>query len=256
MYIRFGCPRFRISSEKIVKIVLMILILFISVAFGQQPNHGIYPVYDAFLKRHTCSTGVAYKTISNDDLKTVAVELHALSRPAFDSLNTNNQMAWLINLYNFATIQLIKQHYPLKKGIRDIGSPWKIKFIPFCGETVSLDYLEHEVLRKKYHEPRIHFAVVCASKGCPALRNEAYTGARLDVQLEDAARVFLTDTTKNRIDGHSAQLSKIFEWYGDDFKKPYGSFTAYVQRVLGLSGTYSVSFNEYDWRLNDTDMCP
>jgi hypothetical protein len=159
---------------------------------------------------------------------------------------------------------LIIDHYPLK-SIRDIGllpgAAWRRSVVRFEGELMSLDHLEHKVIRARYDEPRIHFAVVCAAVSCPPLRSEPYVGARLSEQLDDQARKFLADPEKNRYAAAAGELwlSPIFDWYRDDFTKPAGSLEAYVKPLLpaeitaamGRAPKVEVRFLDYDWALNE-----
>ncbi len=178
-----------------------------------------------------------------------------LSEKAFKKLAKNEQLAYLINAYNYYTIQLIISNYPTK-SIKDLGStfssPWSKDFIQLFkkGDKISLDDIEHKMIRKNFDEPRIHFAVVCASIGCPPLRNEAFIASKIQDQLQDQAEQFLKDTTKNLIKGDELHLSKIFKWYGDDFNKTYGGYIPFVQKLLKTK--YSdVEWLDYDWNLND-----
>lgn len=170
------------------------------------------------------------------------------------------QIAYWINAYNAYTIALILQHYPLE-SIKDIGSsiqipfvntPWGIKFIKIGGEAYDLNNLEHGILRKEFDEPRIHFAVNCASYSCPELRAEAYTGEKLYQQLDEQARIFINDTRKNRITTEKAELSKIFSWYSGDFSDDM-SVEEYINQYATTKITKStkVTHMDYDWKLND-----
>lgn len=200
--------------------------------------------------------------------------LSAVPRSSFDRLDKPRQMAFLINTYNAFTIQLILTRYPNVASIRDLGtlfsSPWKARFIDLLGAKVSLDDIEHAMLRApgRYDDPRVHFALVCASIGCPALREEAYLADRLDAQLDDQARRFLSDRRRNRFDPNDRALhvSKLFDWYGDDFAKGHrgiGSVRDFLARYADQladgpadreqvrTRQAKVVFTEYDWRLND-----
>lgn len=205
-----------------------------------------------------------------DALNAYLASASKVTSSAYEGWKKVDREAFLINVYNAATVQLILTRYPGLKSIKDLGSlfssPWKKEVINLLGKPRSLDDIEHTMLRgaPDYSEPRIHFAVNCASIGCPALRPEAFVGSRLAAQLDDQSKRFLADRTRNRYKpGEGVQVSKIFDWYGDDFKKHAGSvsqFLASYADALKLdvdaksrleSGTLSISYTDYDWRLND-----
>jgi Protein of unknown function, DUF547 len=214
-----------------------------------------YPRYSRLLQTSVCDGGVAYKSITQSQLDSAAGDFSSLSQQSFDSLPANDRIAFLINLYNYYTIVLIKQHYPLKTGIRDISSPWGKAFVPLFGKKVSLDHIEHDLLRKLFSEPRIHFALVCASESCPALATFAYLGDSLEKQLNAQAESFLTNTSKNRVTRDTAYYSQIFQWYGKDFEKKYGNYASYVSSILGIRPRAVAKFVPYDWSLNEVDKC-
>jgi hypothetical protein len=190
-------------------------------------------------------------------------ELAAVTLREFQSWNANQQLAFLINLYNAETVQLIVDHYPVD-SIKDIGGfltkPWDLQCVHLFGKTVTLDTIEHGMIRKNYKEPRIHFVLVCAARGCPPLRSEAYVADRLDAQLDDQVLVFLNTPEKNRIDleNKALYLSPIFKWYGDDFQKYSRSVQYFLshyypkeyERAL-RDGAYEIYYTDYDWSLND-----
>lgn len=197
----------------------------------------------------------------------------AVTRGEFDHWSGSDQLAFLINAYNAWTVELILRAEPTLKSILDLGSllqsPWKQRFIPLLGETRSLDDIEHGLIRGsgRYREPRIHFAVNCASVGCPALAAEAYLGGRLDAQLERATRLFLSDRSRNRLANGRLEISSIFRWYRDDFEtgwrgaKSLAEFLALYREPLGLddshrqrllAGDLPIDYLDYDWRLNRT----
>jgi len=158
------------------------------------------------------------------------------------------------------TIQLVLKYYPLK-SIKDIGSsiqipfvntPWDVKFISIGNEKMDLNNIEHGQLRKKFDDPRIHFAIVCASKSCPVLLNEAYDPARLEQQLDKQAKVFLADTFRNKIAADKIQLSKIFDWFKGDFTKN-GSLIDYLNKyaLVKINANAENSYLDYDWSLNE-----
>ncbi len=172
------------------------------------------------------------------------------------------KVAFWINAYNAFTVRLILDHYPIA-SIRQIGwlpaAAFRQKFIPMNGlkgETISLDDIEHRTLRSAFREPRIHFALVCAARSCPALRPEAYRGADLDQQLDEQGKAFLRDATKNRFDAktRTLHLSSIFNWFRGDFEEASGSLPAFVKPYLGepeVGPEARIEFLDYDWRLND-----
>ena len=241
-----------------------------------------HKAWDELLKKHVKyaengnASRVSYAGFAKDraQLKAVLDDYSKVGKAEFDAWTKPQQQAFLINAYNAFTVELILTRYPDLKSIRDLGSfvskPWSKKFFKLFGEDSYLDFIEHEMLRKPgvYDDPRVHVGVVCASIGCPMLRNEAFVAERLDAQLEDAMRRFLSDRKRNRYDPHSRKLeiSKIFDWYGKDFEKGhkgYGSVKATMaryadqladapeDRALVKAGKADVAFLDYDWSLND-----
>ena len=205
-------------------------------------------------------------------LKAYLDTLSAVSASAFAAFSKPQQMTFLINAYNAFTVELILTRYPKLESIKDLGSllsnPWKPKWVPLLGDKLSLDDIEHGQLRARgrYDDPRIHFAVNCASIGCPMLREEAFVPERLEAQLDEQALRFLSDRTRNRYAGGKLEVSKIFDWYGEDFRLGHRGITslpAYLarfaeqladsagdrERVKGQK--LDVGFLEYDWKLND-----
>jgi hypothetical protein len=182
-----------------------------------------------------------------------------------------DRLAFLVNAYNAHTVALVLTRYPELASIKDLGgwvtSPWKQRFFELLGATRSLDDVEHTLIRGGVgaREPRVHFALNCASIGCPALRPEAYRGDALDGQLADQTRRFLSDRTRNRYDaaGGRLEISKIFDWYGDDFVRSAGSVAKFLAphaaalsddegaRAKIAAAALPVAFLEYDWALND-----
>ena len=244
------------------------------------PTHA---AWTALLKKHVVllrggqASQLRYAGMAADRpaLKAYLASLSAVSADSFAGWGKPQQMAFLINAYNAFTVELILGKYPDLTSIKDLGNllrnPWKPAWIPLLGQTLSLDDIEHGRLRAKgrYDDPRIHFAVNCASIGCPMLREEAYVGERLDAQLEEQARRFLADRTRNRWDSAKArlQVSKIFDWYGDDFRQGHQGITslpAFFARHADLladapadrariraGSAVDIGFLDYDWALND-----
>jgi len=170
----------------------------------------------------------------------------------------NAQIAYWINLYNAFTIKLVTDNYPvesikdIKKGLPFINSVWDIKLIDFGNEKIDLNHVEHSILRKHFEEPRIHFAINCASFSCPRLLNEAYTAEKLEQQLALMTKDFLGDTEKNKITVNEIKLSKIFNWFKGDFTKN-GSLIDFLNKYApaAISESAKVSYLDYDWSLNE-----
>jgi hypothetical protein len=190
------------------------------------------------------------------------------------SLSRAERQAFLTNAYNAFTVELILTRYPDLKSIKDLGqllsSPWKPKWIALLGTQVSLDDIEHAMLRKRgdYDDPRVHFAVNCASIGCPALREEAFMASRLDAQMDEQTLRFMSDRTRNRFNAQRGrlELSKIFDWYGEDFRlghRGIASLPAFAARYADQladtpadrerirAASVDIAFSDYDWALND-----
>ena len=181
------------------------------------------------------------------------------------SWNKKQQLAFLLNAYNAYTFKLILTKYPDLESIKDLGgfiySPWKKEFFTLLGEIHSLDQIEHKWLRVKFKEPRLHFAIVCASIGCPALSPKPFVATTLDAQLEAAKTQFLSDKTHNSYDAKTStlHLSKIFDWFEDDFVSQAGSVEAFVagsitsdlaeqQKIKAKK--VEIEYTDYDWSLN------
>lgn len=208
---------------------------------------------------------VDYAALKNDP-KPLHAYLQGLARiyeETYRSWTKDQQLAYLINLYNAQTIDLITRHYPLG-SIKDIGSlfrgPWGQPVVSLFGRITTLDNLEHKIIRAMFAEPRTHFVLVCAARSAPPLRAEPYTADRLNEQLDDQARRFLSDPARNRIDPESAamHLSPVFKWFAADFEAVAGSVEAYVMKFISeadaekmLGRVIAVRYLDYDWSLND-----
>ncbi len=157
-------------------------------------------------------------------------------------------LAYYINLYNARTVYLILEYYPVE-SIKDIKGAWTKEIVRIGDKKMSLGALEHSILRKM-NEPRIHFAINCASASCPKLLNEAFRPDRLELQLEQVTREFINDPKHNRITGETAELSKIFQWYRKDFKG--GDLPGYINAYARtpLAENARIRYREYDWSLN------
>ncbi|GIW42735.1 MAG: DUF547 domain-containing protein [Candidatus Binatia bacterium] len=242
---------------------------------GEERQPRVCPQFDhehaawtAILQRYVSGGWVSYTELRDSgmpDLRRYLASLEAVCREDFDAWTEAEKLAFWINAYNAYTVKLILDHYPVK-SIRSIGllpgAAFRERFIPLQnvrGHLVSLNEIEHEILRREFREPRIHFAIVCASKSCPALRSEAYRASRLDDQLDDAARTFLRDVHKNRFDPvtRTLYLSSIFRWFREDFERAASSLPAFVAPYFDrstaaeiLAPGVKVEFLDYDWSLN------
>ncbi|MFN0068771.1 MAG: DUF547 domain-containing protein [Limisphaerales bacterium] len=197
------------------------------------------------------------------ELDAYLAEVAAVPAAEFASWPRADRLALLLNLYNAATFRLIADHYPVG-SIRSIGTlpgaAWRLPVVRLGGQLMTLDHLEHQVIRAEYAEPRIHFALVCAAVSCPPLRPEPFAGARLDAQLDDQTRLFLADADKNRLDAATGtlHLSPIFKWFKEDFTVGDRTLEAWVKpflpadtaRALGAARRVKVKFTDYDWALN------
>ena len=241
-----------------------------------------HKAWDDLLRKHVKyaqggnASRVDYAGFAKDRaaLKAVLDAYSAVPKADFDKWAKSQQQAFLINAYNAFTIEKILTRYPNIKSIKDFGSvfgnPWKDDFFRLFGQPFTLDRIEHETLRKEgvYDDPRVHVAVVCASIGCPMLRNEAFTAEKVDAQMEDGMKRFLSDRTRNRYNAESRRIevSKIFDWYGKDFERGHKGFTSVRQMLAKYADQLAdkpedqaivreqkaeVSFLEYDWSLND-----
>jgi hypothetical protein len=220
------------------------------------------------LKGHVRNGVVDYAGLRRGGEPALTRYLASLESVCLDDYRTwsrPRKLAFWMNAYNAYTVRLVLDHHPLE-SIRSIGllpgAAFREDFIPLerlRGDAMSLDDIEHEVLRKEFSEPRIHFALVCASKSCPPLRSRAYRSAVLDRQLDDAARDFIRDPTRNRFDAANRKfsLSSIFDWFDEDFERAAGSVEAFVAGYMDeptaraiRAGGVRVEFLDYDWSLN------
>jgi Protein of unknown function, DUF547 len=237
-----------------------------------------YQAWEGLLKKHVRwlpdgkQSRVAYAGFAADRmaLRSVLAQWSTVSPAQFGAWPRAARMAFLINAYNGFTIELVLTKYPGLKSIKDLSSllqsAWKKPFFELLGEARHLDWIEHEQLRPNYQDPRLHTAIVCASIGCPALRPEAFTAAKLETQLEDGMRRFLGDKTRNRVAAGRLEVSSIFKWFREDFERGHQGFArvedvfakyaseisddAAVQAQLKAK-TMPLGFLDYDWSLND-----
>ena len=258
--------------------------LFASAAAAQSFDHS-HAAFSALLKKYVVvvdggkTSKVKYAEFKKEQpqLKAYLDGLSKVTAAEFSGWNKPQQMAFLINAYNGYTLELILQNHPVK-SIKDIGgvfdNRWKRKFFKLLGEEAFLDKIEHEILRKPgaYNEVRVHYAVNCASIGCPSLREEAFTADKLGAQLEEQAVRFLSDRSRNRYAGGKLEVSMIFNWFKEDWAGGYTGFDGktppiksreeYFARYARLladsaadqqaiaAGKAPIAHLDYDWSLN------
>lgn len=216
-----------------------------------------HSVWDGLLQKHVSDKGsVDYEGFIKDhDLLIQYLDHLSIGSPN-PAKSQEEHLAYWINAYNAFTVKLIIDHWPLK-SIKEIGgnipmidSPWSIKFFKIGGVDFDLDTIEHEILRKKFVEPRIHFAIVCASMSCPTLLNQAFVPTELESQLDSQTHAFINDSSKNRISDKSMALSQIFEWFKMDFSEQ-GNLRKYIEPYTTVNlPEGDIEFIEYDWSLN------
>ncbi len=243
-----------------MKTTIILFTLLVS-QFNFAKNAPSHQLWDDLLQKHVTDKGVVdYKGFIKDSVKlNEYLTLLSSNEPA-NSWSKNEKMAFWINAYNAFTVQLICRNYPVK-SIKDIGgsvykvnTTWDIKFIKIGDETLDLNNIEHQKLRKKFKDARIHFALVCASKSCPILMNRAYTADKLEEQFTSQAKLFLGDTFRNDLsDVNNPKLSKLFDWYGMDFKTKKMSKIQFINQFLTVKipENAKLEYLDYDWNLNE-----
>ena len=251
--------------------LLLLLLSLVGVAQAQEFDHA-HAAWDALLRKHVVlldggkASRLQYSGVAAERAALGAYRdaLSKVGEREFSRWPREQQMAFLINAYNAFTVEKILTRYPDIRSIWDFGkffgNPFRDRFFTLLGARRSLDEVEHEILRKHYADPRIHYAVNCASVGCPMLREEAYVGARLEQQLDHQAWRFLSDRARNRVRGGRLEVSKIFDWFREDF----GPLDEYFARHAALLADDSAQeqrvarqqaplrFLDYDWSLNDS----
>jgi hypothetical protein len=230
-----------------------------------QVDHGAWA---DFLARYVVAgddgiNRVAYRRVTPDDRVALAAYVDRLARLPVPRLAGPEQMAYWINLYNALTVQLVLGHEPVR-SIRDIDispglfsdGPWGKKLVTIEGQPVALDDIEHRILRPIWRDPRVHYALNCAALGCPDLQPEPFLAARLDAQLERAARSYVNHPRGVEIAGNELIVSSIYEWFKEDFGGTDRSVIAHLRRyaapplATGLAGREWLDDDRYDWRLN------
>jgi hypothetical protein len=271
------------GTTVIVRILLLCALALFAPRIAAQFDHS-HAAWGALLRKHVVlidhgnASRVRYAGFQADRsaLQAYRESLSKVGAAEFGNWTKNQQLAFLINAYNAAAIEKILTRYPDIRSIWDFGklfgNPFRDKFIRLLGRELSLDNIEHDRIRADgvYNDPRVHFAVNCASIGCPMLREEPYVAERLDAQLEQQTQRFLSDRSRNRFnsDTQTLEVSKIFDsspWYGGDFRRGWKGYTTLegffanyanlladnpADQQLVRSRKASIGFLEYDWALN------
>lgn len=251
---------------KVIAAVFALLLPFSAFAFDQ--NHA---AWTQVLSKYQDSHGlIRYRQLKSDaaadknhPFNTYLNAIQHVSTNEYNSWNSNQKKAFLINSYNALTVKLIVDNYPVK-SIKKIGGlftkPWNVKFFSLLdGQITSLDPIEHQWLRPKFKDYRVHAAVNCASYSCPPLRHEAFVADKLDAQLDGQMRAWLGDRTRNQLDSGQGvyKLSKIFDWYGKDFEQwgggPVNVINKFLKKPLSreTASQIKVEYLDYNWDLNE-----
>lgn len=230
-----------------------------------------YSAWNALLgKYYDPARGMDYAGLKFRDAATLQSLRQQLGRVDVASLTPKQQLAYWINVYNVNVVATVVEKYPVD-SIRDISTDpiirlnvFKKERVPFGSELLSLDDVEHKKIRERFKDARIHFAINCAARSCPPIRTEAFTGAKVDAQLDDQARRFLNGPLGAKFGRKGDQLvvhlTKIMDWFGADFDQWGGGRVAFVrryvtpdkQRLITNAGTrVKVQYDGYDWALND-----
>jgi hypothetical protein len=262
--------------------LLTVLVLMAPLAADAQGFDHMHSAWEALLAKHVkpISDGnaaqVDYKGFMQDRaaLQAYLKSLSAVSAGDYNGWSKAQKFAFLANAYNAFTIEKILTRYPNLKSIRDfgtyIGNPWTDKFFTLLGKAQNLDGIEHDTLRAPgaFDDPRVHVAVNCASISCPMLGAHAFTADKLDAQLDDLFKRFMSDRSRNRYNPktRTVEISKVFDWYGKDFEKGFKGFSSVADvaakyadqladspedRAVLREKRASIAFLEYDWALND-----
>ncbi|MCA6073648.1 DUF547 domain-containing protein [Fulvivirga sedimenti] len=249
--------------------IYALLFIFLPSLFAcnaQNANHSAdipsHELWDELLKAHVRADGmVDYKGFIKEREKLEEyLEVLAAGAPDPAMWSEEQQLAYWINAYNAFTVKLIVDNYPIESikdlnpaiAIPTVSTVWNKKFFKIGGVEMSLDQIEHDILRKDFQEPRIHFAINCASVSCPPLRPEAFVADKIDRQLDAQAVDFINDASRNLISATNPQISKIFSWFSGDFKKN-GTLIEFLNRYsqTRIQPDADIDYLDYDWALND-----
>jgi len=230
------------------RLFTLILLLSLSNLYSQTST------FNSLLENYVDAKGnVDYKSLkANED--TLDSYLSYLSNTTPNNWSADKEKAFWVNAYNAYTIKIILDNYPLKSitGIKNNGkTAWKTPFAKVGGKTYTLDHIEHEILRKKFKDPRIHVGVNCASKSCPKLGNIAFTEDNIELELERLMKEFINDSSRNKLSEKKIEISEIFNWFQGDFTAN-GTVIDYINRYADepINKKAKIKYLPYDWSLN------
>lgn len=241
---------------KTFRLIILMTSLFFSNTFAQTDHSS----WDQLLKTHVKNGKVDYKGFIKDTDKLDGYLALISNQAPEKKWSEEEKLAYWINAYNAYTIKLIVENYPLESiqdlhptiKIPGVSTVWHKEFFQIAGKDCSLNEIEHKILRKKFDEPRIHFAINCASFSCPDLWNEAFVAEKMEAQLTARAEAFINNSTKNKINSNAIEISRIFSWFKKDFTKK-GSLIAYLNRYakVKINEDADIDYLDYDWSLNE-----
>ncbi|WP_339882193.1 DUF547 domain-containing protein [Polaribacter vadi] len=235
-----------------MKNIFIILVAIFTLSQGNAQTS----IYNDLLQKHVTKDGIVdYKSFKADEAKLDSYISYLEKTTPASSWSENKQKAFWINAYNAYTIKLILENYPLKSIMdikQDEKTAWKISFAKVGGKSYTLDYIEHEILRKNLFDPRIHVGVNCASISCPKLGNIAFTEENIDANLEKLMKEFINDSSRNKITNNKVQISSIFDWFKEDLTKN-GSIIDYLNKYSNteINPNAKISYLKYVWSLNN-----
>lgn len=223
------------------------------------PGEFSHDLFGAVLRERVAKGEVDYVALRDDERFREVLRRLAVADPA-KMASTSEKLAFWINAYNAVTLYGILSQLDVKDAAKvaawrtnhGLGQFFKGYSYRVAGRDLTLDAIEHEIVRKEFREPRVHFALVCASKGCPPLRSEAFRGADLERQLEEQTKSFLADPSKNAYDPKTKTLtlSPLFDWFAGDFDAAGGRLEFVRRRLPRVPADARIEFGEYDWSLN------
>ena len=229
-------------------LLFLLLLCFNSTLTAQKSIHSLW---STALKEHVDEAGHVNYAKWKEDTTLLDDYITSLEEnPPAEFWSRNDSLAYFINAYNAVTVKLILDHYPLK-SIRKLITPWRFKRFELEGEKISLNHIEHQILRKM-NEPRIHFAINCASASCPKLFNTAFYAHTMEEQLEEATTLFINDPLRNQLSKKEMAISRIFQWFASDFgtkKERHAFIRKYATQPIDKNA--KVRFLNYDWQLNE-----